>query len=217
MNIHAILFDLDGTLIDSAPGLGFAANKMRIDRKLSPYPLEQYRPWAGSGAAGMLKVAFNLVAEDDNYESLREEFYNNYETCMFEHINTFPGIIELLQTLDKSNTPWGIVTNKSERFTRPLLKTASWAQNAKALVGGDTTPFMKPHPAPVLEGARQLNIKPKHCLYVGDDLRDIQAGKAADMATAAATWGYLGIHSDYTNWQADHIANQPQELLNLLK
>lgn len=216
MSIQAVLFDLDGTLIDSAPDLGAAADKMRTDRGLPSYPLEQYRQLAGAGAVGMLKEAFNLIPEDDDFELMREEFYRNYEACMTERTIVFDGVLEMLKELQAREIAWGIVTNKSERFTLPLIKNVSWAASAKAVIGGDTTPYMKPHPAPVLEGARQAGVVPEQCLYVGDDLRDIQSGNAAGMITAAATWGYLGVNSDCSTWGAHHVINHPLEILNLL-
>ena len=216
MSINAVLFDLDGTLIDSAPDLGAAADKMRTDRGLPSFPLEEYRQLAGAGAVGMLKKAFNLIPEDENFETMREEFYRNYEACMTEHTTVFDGVIEMIKTLEARQIPWGIVTNKSERFTIPLMKRASWAASAQAMVGGDSTPYMKPHPAPVIEGARQLGIAPEQCLYVGDDLRDIQAGNAANMITVAATWGYLGLNSDCSTWGAHHIINTSLDILKLI-
>jgi len=216
MSIKAVLFDLDGTLVDSAPDLGAAADQMRTDRGLPSYPLAKYRPLAGAGARGMLEVAFGMTPQDPDYEIMREEFFRNYEIRMTQSTHPFDGIAAMLQELTTRHIPWGIVTNKMERFTLPFIKQAPWAQSAQTVIAGDTTPHMKPHPAPVLEAAKQLHLPPETCLYVGDDLRDIQSGNAANMLTAAATWGYLGANSDYTTWNADYIVEKPAAILKLL-
>lgn len=213
--IKALLFDLDGTLVDSAPDLGTAANNMRTSRGLPPVPLENYRPFVGSGGVGMLKVAFNLNADAPDIESMKEEFYKNYEQVMLQGSNPFAGIPEIIKKLNEQKTPWGIVTNKVERFFHPIIKRAAWAHGAQALVGGDTTAHSKPHPDPILEGAKQLNIPVENCIYIGDDLRDIQAGKAAGTYTAVATWGYLGQVGHYDTWNADYQLKHINDILHL--
>jgi phosphoglycolate phosphatase len=212
----AVLFDLDGTLIDSAPDLGAAADKMRTDRGLPPLPLIQYRPMAGAGARGMLGVAFGVTPDDPTFPELREEFFVNYERCMTRQTVIFSGVIELIAALTERGLPWGVVTNKAMRFTRPLTQGMPLFATAKAIVGGDSTPRAKPFPDPLLEAARQLGLPPQDCVYVGDDERDVAAGKAAGMPTVAATYGYLG-QSEVAQWGADtHIA-APLDLLPLLK
>lgn len=212
----AVLFDLDGTLIDSAPDLGAAADKMRTDRGLPALPLSAYRPWAGAGARGMLKVAFGISPEAPQFAELREEFFSNYESAMTVRTYVFPGISDLIHTLTQRAIPWGVVTNKSRRFTEPLTAGMHLFQSAKTIVSGDTTPHAKPHPAPLLEAARQLGVAPQTCLYVGDDERDMLAGRAAGMRTFAATYGYLGAHIDVHRWPTDGWINSPEELLNWL-
>lgn len=214
--IKALLFDLDGTLVDSAPDLGVAANKMRTDRGLPALPLENYRHLVGSGARGMLKIAFELMPDDPEFEAMREEFFLNYEQVMLLGSKPFAQIPAVIKAIEEKNIPWGIVTNKMERFFHPIIQRASWAQHAKAHVGGDTTPYSKPHPAPILEGARQLNIPIENCVYIGDDLRDIQAGKAAGAYTAVATWGYLGEVDHFSTWEADYQLKHIEDILNLL-
>jgi len=194
--IDAILFDLDGTLIDSAPDLGAAADKMRIDRGLPSLPPERYRPLAGAGARGMLGVAFDMTPEHPDYGALREEFFANYERCMTERTYAFAGVAEMIGQLLRRRLAWGVVTNKIERFTLPLTSAMPLFASARAIVAGDTTPHAKPHPAPLLEAARRLALDPQRCLYVGDDERDIVAGRAAGMGTVAATYGYLGHKSE---------------------
>jgi phosphoglycolate phosphatase len=215
--IEAVLFDLDGTLIDSAPDLGAAADKMRTDRGLPSLPLADYRPMAGAGARGMLGVAFGLTPEDPRFADLKEEFFRNYEACMTERTYAFEGVAELIRSLDRAGLGWGVVTNKSQRFTLPLTRQMPLFGTAKTIVSGDTTPHAKPHPAPLLEAARQLGLDPARCVYVGDDERDIVAGRAAGMPTVAAAYGYLGAKGDTLAWKADATIGSPDELLNLLR
>ncbi|RYX95285.1 MAG: HAD family hydrolase [Comamonadaceae bacterium] len=215
-NIDAVLFDLDGTLIDSAPDLGAAADKMRTDRGLTSLPLSQYRPMAGAGARGMLGIAFGVEPGSDEFEELREEFFSNYESCLTERTYAFEGVPELIAGLEKNGLLWGVVTNKSARFTLPLTAAMPLFKSAAAVVSGDTTPHAKPHPAPLLEAARRLGVAPERCLYVGDDLRDIIAGQAARMPTVAAAYGYLGASAETQSWKADATIVSPLELLKLL-
>lgn len=215
--IQAILFDLDGTLIDSAPDLGAAADKMRLARGLPSLPAEQYRPLAGAGARGMLGVAFGLTPEQPEFAELREEFFVNYENCMTERTYAFEGVAELIEQLNQRQLLWGVVTNKSKRFTEPLTAAMPLFASARAIVSGDTTPHAKPHPEPLFEAARRLGLAPQRCLYVGDDERDIVAGLAAGMGTVAATYGYLGHKTDVSAWGAHARINFPGELLQLLQ
>lgn len=214
--IAAVLFDLDGTLIDSAPDLGAAADQMRVGRGLPSLPLEQYRPMAGAGARGMLGVAFGISPQDAGYDAMREEFFANYERCMTERTFSFDGVASLLQAIVERKLLWGVVTNKSARFTEPLTAAMPLFASAKAIVSGDTTAHAKPHPEPLLEAARRLGVEPSHCVYVGDDERDIVAGRAAGMYTVAATYGYLGAQSDTLAWGADASIASPAALLALL-
>jgi len=214
--VQAVLFDLDGTLIDSAPDLGAAADKMRVDRGLPSLPSAHYRPMAGAGARGMIGVAFGLTPEHADYAALREEFFANYEQCMTQSTYAFDGVPELIAHLVALELPWGVVTNKSARFTGPLTRAMPLFASAGAMVSGDTTPHAKPHPEPLFEAARRLAVDPSRCLYVGDDERDIVAGLAAGMGTVAATYGYLGQKGDPTRWGAQAIINSPGGLLHLL-
>jgi 2-phosphoglycolate phosphatase len=215
-HVRAVLFDLDGTLIDSAPDLGAAADKMRTDRGMSSLPLDTYRPMAGAGARGMLGIAFGMTPDHPDFPAMREEFFRNYESCMTQRTYVFEGVAQLIQSLVERDIPWGVVTNKSMRFTAPLTRGMPLFASAKAVVGGDSTPHPKPHPAPLLEAARQVGVKPIECLYVGDDVRDVQAGKAAGMPTVAALYGYLGSQGDVASWGADERIESPLALLQLL-
>ncbi len=216
-NVRAVLFDLDGTLIDSAPDLGAAADKMRVDRGLPSLPLDRYRPMAGAGARGMLGIAFGMTSEHPDYEHMREEFFVNYENCMTQRTYAFQGVPELICALLERGLAWGVVTNKSMRFTGPLAKTMPLFSTARTVVGGDSTPHAKPHPAPLLEAARQLGLPAADCIYVGDDERDVAAGRAAGMPTVAATYGYLGSNANTLLWGADAQVDSPLKLLDLLK
>ncbi len=215
-NIRAVLFDLDGTLIDSAPDLGAAADQMRTDRGLPSFPLERYRPMAGAGARGMLGEAFGITPEAPEFSALREEFFLNYEARMTESTRVFDGVFELVDELRVRSLSWGVVTNKSARFTDPLTRAMPLFATAATVISGDTTPHSKPHPAPLLEAAARLQLAPEQCIYVGDDERDIVAGRAAGMGTVAATYGYLGAHSHPRDWGAHAVINFPGELLHLL-
>ena len=215
-NVQAVLFDLDGTLIDSAPDLGAAVDKMRVARGMTSLPLSYYRPMAGAGAKGMIGLAFGWTPDHPDYEQLKEEFFVNYESCMTERTFAFEGVAQLIQSLVQLNMPWGVVTNKSKRFTEPLTQAMPLFSSAAVVISGDTTPHAKPHPAPLLEAAKRLGIDPAACVYVGDDERDIVAGHAAQMKTVAATYGYLGVQSDVKSWQAHAQIESPAQLLDLL-
>lgn len=216
-DVRAVLFDLDGTLIDSAPDLGAAADKMRTDRGMPSLPSDQYRPMAGAGARGMLGIAFSMTPDHRDFAALREEFFVNYESSMTRRTYAFDGVEQMIAELNRLGLPWGVVTNKASRFTLPLTRQMPLFATAAAVISGDSTPHAKPHPAPLLEAARQLKTQPGRCVYVGDDERDIRAGLAAGMHTVAATYGYLGSNADTMAWGAQAQIKSPLELLPLLK
>lgn len=211
-----VFFDLDGTLADTAPDLVAAANLLRITRGLAPLPYEVLRPTASAGARGLIQGAFGYDNQHPQFEELRDEFLANYEKDICVHSKLFDGMDDLLQELEKEKVLWGIVTNKVERFTHPLLKLMSLHERSAAIVGGDTTPHSKPHPAPILKAAEICNINPAQCLYVGDDLRDIEAGRAAGMKTVAAAYGYCGCDEPVNAWGADYIIEHPSELRSIV-
>ncbi len=211
-----ILFDLDGTLVDSAHDLGAAVDEMRKRRELAPLGVAHYRSMVGSGARGLLKLAFDLSPSDEEYEQMKEEFFLQYEQNLTQNTVVFEGVDTMLQSLMSSGLQWGVVTNKMERFTHPLVREYELFTTAKTVVCGDTTPHAKPHPAPLLEAAKRMGVDAADCWYVGDDLRDIEAAKAAGMVSVAALYGYLGNAASVDQWGADHKINTPQALLNIL-
>jgi len=212
---RAILFDLDGTLADTAPDLAAAVNLLRTARGLEPTAYDILRPTASAGARGMIGASFGVKPDDDAYAELRDGFLDNYAAAIAVHSSLFPGVVELLDGIEAAGLRWGVVTNKPARFTDPLLPQIGLG-HAACVVSGDTTAHAKPHPAPLLEAAARLDLAPEQCWYVGDDLRDIQAGKAAAMPTIAAGWGYCGPVEPLT-WQADHLLAGPLEILVLLQ
>jgi 2-phosphoglycolate phosphatase len=211
---RAILFDLDGTLADTAPDLAAAVNRLRTDRGLTPTPYHLLRPVASAGARGLIGAAFGLKPDEDGYEELRIGFLNYYAAALAVQSRLFDGILPLLQHLRDESLSWGIVTNKAARYTDALIPQIG-LQDAGCVISGDTTGYAKPHPAPLLEAAKRLGVAPDDCWYVGDDLRDIQAGHAAGMPTVAAAWGYCG-HTEPLNWGADAMAQTPLDLLALI-
>jgi phosphoglycolate phosphatase len=214
--IRCVLFDLDGTLIDSAPDLAGAANAMRVARALPELPYERLRPMVGSGARGMVGAAFGVAPGEEGFEALRDEFLQRYADGLLQRTAVFADMVGVLQALERAALPWGIVTNKHERFTVPVVRGLGLHERAAALICGDTTAHSKPHPEPLLEAARRVGVAPRDCVYVGDDLRDVQAGRAAGMATLAAAWGYLGEREPVHEWGADAVVENPPALLKWL-
>lgn len=211
------LFDLDGTLVDSAPDLAGAANDLRADHGLPPLPLAALRPMVGSGARGMVGVAFGVSPADEAFSGLKDAFLARYAQRLLVHTRVFDDMIPVLDALDRADRPWGIVTNKAMRFAQPLVAGLGLQARAAVLIAGDSTPHAKPHPEPLLEAARRLSVDPAGCVYIGDDHRDIVAGKAAGMATLAAGWGYLGQGEAIGDWGADRVLSSPAELLHWLE
>ena len=211
--VDAVLFDLDGTLVDSAPDLAGAANDMRSAHGLEALPFSALRPLVGSGARGMVGAAFGIAPGHAEFDVLRDDYLARYERRLLHQTDVFAGTDAVLQAMEQAALPWGIVTNKATRFSKPLAAGLPALRRCAVLVSGDSTAHAKPHPAPLLEAARQLGVAPQRCVYVGDDLRDVQAGRAAGMATLVAAWGYLGNDTPVDNWQADAVLQRPHELL----
>jgi len=215
MRSRAVLFDLDGTLADTAPDLAAALNKLRADQGLEPVPLERLRPFASAGARGLVHAGFGAKPGDADYAALREAFLEAYRENTCVHTQLFPGIAELLAELARRALPWGIVTNKATRFTDRIVATLGLSP--ACVVCGDTTEHLKPHPAPMRHAADQLKLAPGECMYLGDDLRDIQAARAAGMSAIAVGWGYHHPENGGPgSWQADAVIARPQDLIALL-
>ena len=215
MTFDAVFFDLDGTLADTAPDLAAAANRLVVEHGMPPVAYEKLRPVASHGARGLIGAAFGKRPEDPEFPALRDAFLEYYEADIAVHTRLFDGMDQVLARLDAAGIRWGIVTNKIARFTVPLVNAIGLAPRASAVVSGDTTPHAKPHPAPLLHAAELSGVVPARCVYVGDDLRDIQAGQAAGMATVAAAYGYCGEGEPPETWGADYLIRHPAELIPL--
>ena len=216
MIARAILFDLDGTLADTAMDLAAALNRLRGERGLDPMSPELARPHTSSGARGLLRIGFGLTPEDQDYATLRDRFLELYAESLCVDTRLYEGIPELLLDIESRNVPWGVVTNKSARFTEPLLELLGLRHRAACVVSGDTTGRTKPAPDPLLRAATNLGIAASACLYIGDDLRDVQAARAANMRPIAAGWGYLGVNGAPGTWGADAVIERPAQVLEFL-
>ncbi len=215
--VRLVLFDLDGTLADTAPDLAGAVNRMLRARRREPVPLDALRPLASHGARGLIGRAFGLTPADAAYEELRQEFFCEYESALCEESRLFPAMAETLTALEAEGIRWGIVTNKMARFTDPLVRALGLATRAACVVSGDTTAHTKPHPAPLLHALRQTDSSAHEAIYVGDDLRDVQSGQAAGIRTVVAAYGYLGDGIPIEDWGADGVIADPAELLNFIR
>jgi phosphoglycolate phosphatase len=209
---RAVLFDLDGTLVDTAPDLAAATNRMLEARSRPALPVSQLRPYVSSGARGMIGRAFGIAPGEEGYESLRAEFIAVYEQHLCVHSALFPGMEELLARIEAQGVPWGVVTNKAHRLAHPILTTLGIHTRSAVLVGGDTCARAKPHPDPLLHAAREIGIEPAAALYVGDDIRDIQAARAAGMPALAAEYGYLGDGEGPHAWGAEAVVSSPLQI-----
>ncbi len=207
-----ILFDFDGTLADTAPDLAAAANQQRTRRGLETLPYETLRPVASQGARGLLRVALGLKPGDDEYEPTRLQFLEDYPASSTVHSKLFPGIEALLADIRQRGLSWGIVTNKVTYLTLPIVEHLNLTRDSAVLVCGDTTAHAKPHPLPLQHAAREAGFATDRCVYVGDDLRDIQAAHAAGMPAVAAAYGYVGEEDNISTWEAETCANTPAEL-----
>jgi len=214
--VRTVLFDLDGTLVDSAPDLAAAANALLLEHGQAALPYERFRPMVGSGARGMVGVGFGFKPGDAPFEGLKTRFLALYAERLLERTQVFEGVWPVIDRLEAHGMAWGIVTNKAYHLALAVTQGLGLHARARVLIGGDTTPHVKPHPAPLLEACRQLQVTPDTCVYVGDDRRDVQAGRAAGMGTLAAAWGYLGQGEPIHEWGADALLDQPQALLHWL-
>lgn len=214
--IEAVLFDLDGTFADTAPDLGTALNRLRTEHGSEPLPLDAFRRYTSHGVRGLLNIGFNIEPADPRYAELSHRFLAYYAEAICVGTRLFPGIPELIEALEWRSVKWGIVTNKSQRFTLPLMEQLGVARRAACIVSGDSAPRAKPYPDPLLLASRTAGVAPARCIYVGDDLRDVEAARAASMKTVAVTYGYLGDGLAVEKWGADALIGHPVEILGLI-
>jgi N-acetyl-D-muramate 6-phosphate phosphatase len=214
--IKAVLFDLDGTFADTAPDLAAALNHARAMRNLPPLPVEVLRPQASHGSRGLLKAGFDIEPEHPDYDSLRDIFLDYYARNICVHTRLFDDTTELIAELEQRSIQWGIVTNKPHRFTVPLMQVLGYAERAACLVSGDTCANAKPHPEPLLKACEIIGVTPAQCLYLGDDLRDMQAANAVGMPGIIANYGYVSADASIENWNAQGSVDRPTELLRYL-
>lgn len=211
--ISAVLFDLDGTLVNSAPDLAFALNSVLQEQGHEPLSLEDIRPVAGHGSRGLLGLGFGITPEDDRYPPLQQRFLEIYQDNLSRETALFEGMEQVLNTIENANMIWGIITNKPSFLTQPVVDALGLSQRAACIVSGDTATHSKPHPAPMLYACDKINIPPEQCLYIGDAKRDIDAGKSVKMQTVAVRYGYLSKHDIIEDWHADQIIEHPHEIL----
>jgi phosphoglycolate phosphatase len=214
-SVRSVLFDLDGTFADTAPDLGAALNRLRADLDLAPLPLAHLRPHTSSGVRGMLGAGLNMRPGDTRYAEFYQRYLHFYTDALCVHTTVFPGIDELVSGLEMRGIPWGIITNKTQRFTLPLLEQLGYAKRADCIVSGDSSARAKPAPHPMHLACALIARAPAHCLYVGDDLRDIQAGRAVGMPTIAVRYGYLGNSGPIETWGADHVIGHAADIAAL--
>ena len=210
--LQLILFDLDGTMLDTAPDLGLALNMQRQRHGLPAMPQVQIRPHASHGSKGLLAIGFGLTPEHANFNTMRTEYLDLYDQVFTRSPVLFDGIPQLLQDIERAGLRWGVVTNKPRRFTQPLLKAIGLEQSAACIISGDDAIRVKPHPDTLLLACEQTTTAPQNCLYVGDAERDIQAAHAAQMRTVIARYGYLDVSDQPEKWGADAIIDTPSEL-----
>jgi phosphoglycolate phosphatase len=215
--IDCVLFDLDGTLVDTAPDLGFALNALRRKQGLHPLPMDAIRPQASHGTRGLIGLGFGLTPDDPEFAALRESFLELYEQHLLHTSVPFDGIPALLKDLEQQGLPWGVVTNKPARYTEPLLAHLGLSSRARCIVSGDSCPQPKPHPCSLLTAASQCGSSPGRCLYVGDAQRDIEAAGAAGMPAVVAEWGYIADDEDPDSWGAHGSVRTPAEILHWIR
>ena len=215
--VEAVLFDLDGTFADTAPDLGAALNHVRALHNMPPLPIATIRPQASHGSPGLLKLGMNVGPDEANYNELREAFLQYYEAHICDHTVLFPSMAALIAELERHDLPWGIVTNKPHRYTVPLMEKLGYAKRAACLVSGDTCAHAKPHPMPLLRAAELMGVTPENCLYLGDDLRDMESAHAAGMKGIIAAYGYIDPAADLSTWPAAGSVPTPFALLRYIQ
>lgn len=214
--ITGVLFDLDGTLLDTAPDMALALNIQREHHDLPPLPYSEIRPYVSHGALAMLRIGFAIGADDKNFQGMREQYLQIYSENIAVKTQLFEGLESILQQLEKRSIKWGVATNKPEFLTQPLLQQLKLDTRASTVISGDTIEPRKPNPAPLFAACKEAELIPSQCIYVGDAERDIAAGRGAGMKTVLANWGYITPEDDTQTWEADVVIETPKELLKLL-
>ena len=215
--IHAVLFDLDGTLLDTAPDLASALNALLTKNKKSPLPFEEIRKTVSQGGAALTRLGFPEVTDETAFENLRQDLLRIYAESICIDSGLFEEMEDLLNTIENEQVPWGIVTNKPGWLTTPLLQQLDLLDRAACVVSGDTLPHRKPLPDPLLHACKQLGLSPTYTLYIGDDPRDIYAGNAAGMYTCVASYGYIEPSLEIDRWGADFAIASPGELIKFIQ
>ncbi len=212
-----VLFDLDGTLVDSAPDLCASLNRIRRSENLAPLPYNVLREYAGSGARGLLKIGFDITDQDPRFPELNERFLSDYQNHCAEKVCCFDGIEQTLEEIEQAGWQWGVVTNKFSNFTVPIMKKLGLYDRACVIISGDETGKLKPHPDNMLVALNKMRALPQETPYVGDDIRDSKVAQTLGMPFAAATWGYLRQDFPIDEWHTHLVAHHPQELIGWLK
>lgn len=215
--IQAVLFDLDGTLLDTAPDLGFALNQLLAEDGLDALPHEQIRPWASWGARGLLQLGYEHDPESDEFATLRERFLSHYSENLVRETCAFPGMADTLNKITDLGLQWGIVTNKPAAYTDPLVAQLEWPSAPACVISGDAAPRPKPDPAILQLACKQIDVPAEHCVYVGDAERDMQAAAAADIPGLVALWGYIQDHEQPDSWPAAALLETPESLSTWLE
>ncbi len=213
-NIKGILFDLDGTLADTAPDLAYALNTLRKEQQFAPLPYQEIRPVVSHGSRGLLRLGFNIEPGHVSYEYLRQRLLEIYNAHLTYKTQLFPGMAAVLQVLEERGIKWGVVTNKPAWLTDPLVTGLGLGERAACIVSGDSTANSKPHPEPLLYACDKIGLQNTQCLYIGDAHRDIEAGNSAGMKTLVALFGYLGEDDAPESWQADGMIERPLDILS---
>ena len=215
--LSSVLFDLDGTLLDTVPDLAGALNTLREQHQLPPLAIDQVRQVTSYGSPGFIKLGFGIETDHPNYPKLKKNFYSLYENRISTETRPFDGIHSVLDTLKKQNLPWGIVTNKVEHLAKKVLKELGLLERCSVVIGGDTTSFSKPSPEPLYAACSIINCDPRSCLFVGDSILDVEAARRANMRSVVALYGYIPENEDPASWSANYSIARPEELLEIIK
>ncbi len=211
-----VLFDLDGTLADTAPDLAAPVNAMRQARGLEPLPLARLRPHASAGARGLLGAGLDVTKDDPRFEALKQEFLARYEADMVVQTRLFDGMPALLDRMEQAGMIWGIVSNKVERYVRQIVTALDLDHRAATVIGGDTAARAKPWPDPLLLALERTGRTAEQAIYIGDDIRDLEAARAAGMPMIAAGYGYVGVENPPERWGADAVVSRPDQIAGLI-